>query len=175
MTKMPEDAARYNAQAVIELATRFRAEVDESSSLSELEARVLALANAVVRAALADVMQDRAGFAEFLSIGEKLYRRHQPGRAKYHSLSGPIEIERWTYRLVGARNGPTIIPFELREGILENATPALGYACTGICEGADSQRPCRFESGTSLATFARNVGANGEALRRSRKSGDHTD
>ena len=47
-----------------------------------------------------------------------------------HSLCGSLGVERWTYREVGLRNGPTLVPLELDAGLVETATPALGYSLT---------------------------------------------
>ena len=55
------------------------------------------------------------------------YRQHQPGEVAYHSLCGPLQIKRWSYRRVNVRNGPTLIPLEITAGIMERATPALAY------------------------------------------------
>lgn len=59
---------------------------------------------------------------------DALYRRHEPGEVKYHSLCGPLRILRSTFRQAGVRNGPTIVPLELRAGLIEHATPALARA-----------------------------------------------
>jgi hypothetical protein len=56
------------------------------------------------------------------------FRRHHPGAVQYHSLCGALRVHRWTYREVGVRNGPTIVPLELRAGLIERATPGLAYA-----------------------------------------------
>lgn len=53
---------------------------------------------------------------------------------KYYGLSGSMLVTRSTYREVGVRNGPTIVPLDLVAGLAERATPALakniahGYA-----------------------------------------------
>jgi hypothetical protein len=55
------------------------------------------------------------------------YKRHMNGTESYHSLSGLLVVPRDTYRQMGVRNGPTVVPMELVAGIVEGATPALAY------------------------------------------------
>ena len=75
-----------------------------------------------------------ASFDDEVLVGGKVYRRHERGTRQYHSLSGALTVERDTYREVGVRNGPTIVPLDLEAGLVHQATPALaknlahGYA-----------------------------------------------
>jgi len=64
---------------------------------------------------------------EVVLIDGRVFKRHEPGAVDYHSLSGTLPVSRWTYREVGVRNGPTVVPLELEAGIIERATPALAY------------------------------------------------
>ncbi len=41
---------------------------------------------------------------------------------------GTLQVWRATYRRVGERHGPTVVPLELEAGLIERATPALGYS-----------------------------------------------
>jgi len=92
------------------------------------EQAALALCNEALRRVLERELQ-RLADSEAAEIEyDGTYRRHQPGAAKYHSLCGPLRVCRWTFRLVGVRNGPTIVPLELRAGLIENSTPALARA-----------------------------------------------
>lgn len=100
-----------------------------NASFTARERAALELSNEAVRRALEELLQELANVEdEELELGTESYRRHQPGNAKYHSLCGPLHVRRWTYRATGVRNGPTIVPLELRAGLIENATPALAYA-----------------------------------------------
>jgi hypothetical protein len=69
-----------------------------------------------------------AALPDEMEFEGKRLRKHQPGTIRVHSLVGPIEVERWTYREAGVRNGPTYAPFERAAGLLERATPALAQA-----------------------------------------------
>jgi hypothetical protein len=84
----------------------------------------------------------------------------------YHSLCGPLEIRRATYREVGERNGPTVVPLELATGLIEGATPALAYrVALGYAQGpgrhaaeqmhADHRRP---PSRSTLERLAKAIG-----------------
>jgi len=48
-------------------------------------------------------------------------------RASYASFVGPLELERPTFRKVGVRNGPTVVPLDLAAGLLHGTTPALAW------------------------------------------------
>ena len=66
-------------------------------------------------------------FPDTVLVDGVAYKRHQKGMGRYHSLCGPLEVGRFTYRQMGVRNGPTIVPLELEAGLVEGATPALAY------------------------------------------------
>lgn len=109
-----------------------RAAIDDmcgnASSFDEKEKSALSLTNEAVRLFLeADLQQEADAIPERVIVNDALYKRHEPGTAQYHSLVGPLHIRRWTYRHTEIRNGPTVVPLELEAGIVERATPALGY------------------------------------------------
>ena len=62
-----------------------------------------------------------------VAVDGVVYQRHEPGTVRYFTLCGPLDIARWTYRAIGVRNGPTIVPLELDAGLVERTTPALGF------------------------------------------------
>lgn len=108
-------------------------------TFGELEEELLSVSNELVRRVLEQTLQELSdGYAEQIMVtlpSEKgtsnvtaQYRRHEVGTARYYSLCGPLDIARATYRLVGTRNGPTIVPVELQAGLIARATPALAYA-----------------------------------------------
>lgn len=103
----------------------------ESGDFASREAAALDLANEVVRRWLEQDLQRVAdSFGAFVRVHGKTYRRHASGVRRYHTLCGPIEVRRDSYRLVGVHNGPTVVPVELQAGILENATPAMAFSVT---------------------------------------------
>lgn len=107
----------------------------DGADFGERERTALRVANELVRRHLQSQLQmmSRAQ-AEKLILGGALYRRHALGRVAYHSLCGPLLVDRWTYRAVGVRNGPTRVALEMAAGLVEGATPQLalciaqGYA-----------------------------------------------
>jgi hypothetical protein len=117
-------------------------------SFEDYEKAMLEIAHEVVRRRLEKKLQSVAdGFAERLAIDHRAEhdwhglredppftcRRHCPGRVTYHSLVGPLEVTRHTYR-ERHRSGVTHVPLELEAGLMERMTPALaksvaiGYA-----------------------------------------------
>jgi hypothetical protein len=107
----------------------------EGLSFEKHELLALELANEAIREALEEELQEVAeGFSERVQVCGLEYQRHCEGNGVYRSLCGDLVVRRYTYRRVGIRNGPTIVPLELQAGLVENATPALaksialGYA-----------------------------------------------
>jgi hypothetical protein len=99
---------------------------EATGSFGERESAVLAFANEVLRRWTQRELQRIADhFEDEILVDGQRHRRHASGTRKYHSLCGPVEIRRDTYRRVGIHNGPTVVPLDLAAGILENATPAL--------------------------------------------------
>jgi len=97
-------------------------------SFAEREAAALAITNEVLGGALREELQAVADeFPDTVLVDGVAYKRHQKGMGRYHSLCGPLEVGRFTYRQMGVRNGPTIVPLELEAGLVEGATPALAY------------------------------------------------
>jgi hypothetical protein len=72
-------------------------------------------------------IEDALPAAVAVGRDETAYAEHQPGRGEYLSLFGKLEPSRRTFRQVGVRNGPTIVPLELIAGITEGATPAFAF------------------------------------------------
>jgi hypothetical protein len=101
----------------------------QDASFEQQERTALEIANEATRRVLEDSLQELAdGHPEEVKVHGRRYRRHQPGTLTYHSLCGPLEVLRWTYRRCDIRNGPTIVPLELEAGMIERVTPALGYS-----------------------------------------------
>ncbi len=117
-----------------DLVALVRRIVDETvgvkASFAEREEAALAVTNEGVRRHLKDELQaiaDRLAPAKELLIDGVLYRRHEEGDVAYYSLSGPLPVHRYTFRLAGVHNGPLVVPLELEAGIVEGATPVLAF------------------------------------------------
>jgi hypothetical protein len=94
----------------------------------EREAAALAIFEEAGRSLLEEELQEIAdGFGERLLVAGVEYKRHAPGAAQYYCLGGTLHVARDSYRLVGVRSGPTVVPLELVAGLAEGATPALAY------------------------------------------------
>jgi hypothetical protein len=117
-----------------ELAEALR-DLSPGGSFAEWEETMLELTGDLRNEATQRKLQALANeLGEQVKVKGKTYKRHQSGTVKYYGLSGPMLVARSTYREVGVRNGPTIVPLELVAGLAEHATPALakniahGYA-----------------------------------------------
>lgn len=136
-TTMRETEVNCNeeTEVILEVARLLRQETERRAPLAgdfaERERTLHELANAAVRCAQREDLQEIANRfegAEEVFVGNTLYRQHEPGSVRYHGLSGPMDVTRWTYREAGVHNGPTIVPLELTAGLIERATPALANA-----------------------------------------------
>jgi hypothetical protein len=103
--------------------------VPKGTKFEQQEQTILRLGEEVMRRCLERRLQELAdSSAERVRVDKRRYRRHQPGTVKYHSLCGPLRVERWSYREEGVRNGPTVVPLELEAKLIMRATPALCYS-----------------------------------------------
>jgi hypothetical protein len=100
-------------------------------SFGEREAQALAISDEAVRVLLREELQAVSdSFGDELRVNGVAYKRHEPGTDTYHSLCGPLEVTRPSYRRIGVHNGPIVIALELAAGLIEGATPALAYSLT---------------------------------------------
>jgi hypothetical protein len=130
MTTVPriDLLAKPEMREAIKKMTKLLRGVLPDGGFAEQEEAMLALQEAVARTTLEQLLEEvAASFADEILVDGVLYQRHESGTGHYHSLSGSLRPRRDTYREVGIRNGPTVVPLELAAGIVEGATPALGY------------------------------------------------
>jgi hypothetical protein len=139
------------ARAALERAVAVAVPAD--ASFADRERAMLAAANDACRFALETMLQAMAeAHPDQVRVEGVLYERHHEGTVVYHSLCGPLEVRRATYREVGERNGPTVVPLDVATGLIEGATPALAYrVALGYAQGpgrhaeeqmqADHRRP----------------------------------
>lgn len=152
----PDNGETYRravAEARAALERAIAVTVPADASFADRERAVLAAANDACRLALETTLQATAeAQPDRVRVEGVLYERHHEGTVVYHSLCGPLEVRRATYREVGERNGPTVVPLELAAGLIEGATPALAYrVALGYAQGpgrhaeeqmhADHRRP----------------------------------
>jgi hypothetical protein len=115
--------------AVDALRRLIELQLNRGTKFDDYESTALKNTNEVTRELLEQrLQQTEHEFSEEVLVRGERYRRHEPGVVSYHSLCGDLIINRYSYRLVKERNGPTIIPLELKEGIIERATPAFAFA-----------------------------------------------
>ena len=106
------------------------AELGEEACFAERETAALGACDEAMRCYCErELQQISDGYDDELLInGEPYKRSHEPGLVSYHSLTGTLQVWRASYRRVGQRKGPTVVPLELEAGLVERATPALGYS-----------------------------------------------
>lgn len=120
--------AKPEVMKAIDKAKRVLRRALPEGSFGEREAALLAVTNEVCRQSLVDDLVGIAeSFPDEILVDGTSYRRHAPGTGVYHSLCGELRVPRDTFRQMGMRNGPTVVPLELVAGLIELATPALAY------------------------------------------------
>lgn len=118
-------------------------QLEDDAGFAKLESTALELGNELVRLLLQKQVQSKAdGYGDLVRVNhhhdeagraarnDVVYKRHQSGTGVYWSLVGKLEIRRSSYRVVGVRNGPTIVPLELEAGLVEGMTPNLAKSVT---------------------------------------------
>jgi hypothetical protein len=114
-------------KAVVELRRTVRKALP-SGDFAAREEATLELLEEAMRSVLEEELQGIAdGFGNVVLVDGVEYKRHQGGVGQYHCLGGALHVARDTYRRIGARNGPTVVPLELVAGLAEGATPAFAY------------------------------------------------
>ena len=148
-----EPYRRAVAQARAALERVIAVTIPADASFADRERAVLAAANDACRLVLETTLQATAeAHPDRVRVDGVLYERHHEGTVLYHSLCGPLEVRRATYREMGERNGPTVVPLDLATGLIDGATPALAYrVALGYAQGpgrhaeeqmhADHRRP----------------------------------
>ena len=104
------------------------AAVGADASFEAREAAALALTNEATRLFLErELLAIADGHGTHVEGDGVIYQRHEPGIVRYFTLCGAVDIERWTDREMGVRNGPTLVPLDLDAGLVERTTPARGF------------------------------------------------
>lgn len=120
--------AKPELKRAINEAARLLCEALPEGTFAEREVALLAIANEACREVLVAELQAIAeSFPDEVVVEGRAYRRHLPATGTYHSLCGGLPVLRDTFRQMGVRNGPTVVPLELVAGLIEGATPALAY------------------------------------------------
>ena len=112
------------------------------ASFEAREVAALALTNEATRLFLErELLAIADGHGTHVEVDGVIYQRHEPGIVRYFTLCGAVDIERWTYREMGVRNGPTLVPLDLDAGLVERTTPALGFRIA-LGYAKDHMRSC---------------------------------
>ena len=118
------------------------AAVGADASFEAREAAALALTNEATRLFLErELLAIADGHGTHVEGDGVIYQRHEPGIVRYFTLCGAVDIERWTDREMGVRNGPTLVPLDLDAGLVERTTPALGFRIA-LGYAKDHMRSC---------------------------------
>lgn len=141
--QVPTELAPF-IRNILEKVETFRASarghsdpVDFQAGERELLEQVAKLESACVGVMLASLDPD----CPFVEVGGRLYRRlNQLAENCYYPMRGEVVVRRHYYRRVDIRNGPTVIPMDLRAGIVDGRyTPAAAEAFARLAQTVPSR------------------------------------
>ena len=149
------------------LGVAIDAAVGADASFEAREAAALALTNEATRLFLErELLAIADGHGTHVEVDGVIYQRHEPGIVRYFTLCGAVDIERWTYREMGVRNGPTLVPLDLDAGLVERTTPALGFRIA-LGYAKDHMRSLRggYDGRPPMSALAQHAGTGGQGHR----------
>ena len=128
LTQLETDLKTPIAMLVTLLYQLVQEQSGPEAKFAQREVLALEISNEVVRQVLQQDLQQMADRQTVdVLIDQHPYHQHEPGTVEYHSLCGPLQVCRYTYRPRGMHNGKTVVALELQAGLIHRATPALAY------------------------------------------------
>lgn len=130
--EVPSDLAPF-VQRLVDHVRAFQVAAGGSTApnFADEERTLLALADALQCASAGSMLAALDPSAPRIEVRGEVYRRlEQEAPSTYCTLRGKVRVLRHLYRLEGVRNGPTVVPMDLRAGIVDaQYTPAaaLGF------------------------------------------------
>lgn len=123
--------------AYVALAQSDAEVADFGEAEAELDERVARLEST----ALMGMLRALDATCARIAVGGVMFRRlNQVGAGVYSALRGEARVERSLYRQMGVKNGPTLVPMELRAGIVEGRyTPAAAKASAKLAQALPSR------------------------------------
>ena len=151
------------------LGVAIDAAVGADASFEAREAAALALTNEATRLFLErELLAIADGHGTHVEVDGVIYQRHEPGIVRYFTLCGAVDIERWTDREMGVRNGPTpdAGPSGLRRGPGGADDPGARLPdCPGLREGAHAQLRGGYDGRPPMSALAQHAGTGGQGHR----------
>ena len=131
--------------------------VDAPGAFADAEERLIASADALTTAGLGLVLLAHEPEADVVEVEGRRYRRlAERGVGRYFGLRGATAIERSLYREVGVRNGPTVVPLELRAGIVDGLwTPLAAAAAAHLLQDEPSRDAVRTCEALRVMPYSR--------------------
>lgn len=122
-------------QAVLDHVASARAKAAQPGALNfaEAEAQLGELVAEVEGTSIGRILEALDPSEDRVEVDGVSYRRlHQESAETYLSLRGPVRVTRGLYRQEGVRNGPTVVPMELRAGIVEGWYTSAAARFAGV-------------------------------------------
>lgn len=129
-------------QAIVDHLTRFReaAESGEPEFARE-EAMLTQLFAAAEVQSVGSMLGALDPTSDRIEVNGRPFRRLKMDTgAVYSAMRGTVRVQRGLYRQAGVRNGPTLVPMELRAGIVEGRyTPSAGRGLAALSQAVPSR------------------------------------
>ena len=114
---------------------------EQKPDFSSVEDRIKELTQSISRSASTSCLESYEPEAEMVKVGKNVYRKMKaPAVVTYMSLDGPLPVKRYRYRQMGVRNGPTIVPLELKAGIVEGYLTPIAACATARYAQSETSR-----------------------------------
>lgn len=147
-------------QAVVGVVARFETAAsgrtdDYAASEHELASRV----SEMEASALALMLGELDETADRITVDGSTYRRLDPPYSEtYAGLRAGVRVRRHLYRLTGQRNGPTIVPMELRAGVVEGRyTPAAAVGLAHMNQAMPSREADEVAHSLGVLPYSRSA------------------
>jgi hypothetical protein len=137
---VPADLATH-VQHIVDHIAAFRNDAAAEPDFAAGELRLMTLVAGLETAALGSMLASLDPTAPRIEFGGRTYRRlNQRAESTYVGLRGEVQINRGLYRQEKLRNGPTVVPLDLRAGIVDGRfTPAAAEGLARVAQAIPSR------------------------------------
>ena len=139
----------------------------EPFKLANIEKKIEDAADILVCATISIILVTLQIDIERVEVNGILYKRmKEPSQGIYFARRGEVWVNRYLYRQVGVRNGPTIVPLELRAGIVEGRwPPQAAMAAAHLLQDEPTRDAVRTCAALGVLPYSRSaLGGIGEKL-----------
>lgn len=152
-----EQLAAAMTKLLAALGEASRAVAEGTTRFCNAEERVMEAVHEVGRRCMGELLSASEPGEPLVEVRGRVFQRHEKCRVTYTSLYGPVAVERWTYREHGTHNGATVVPVELRCGLIERMTPAAARATGHLVQAVPSREAAALSNSLKALFVSRST------------------